>query len=108
MKANNNKIYIQFQHKIQKLHDETGNLPECADNHDAFFPEDFQDPETRRYAVITAKAICNRCPLLVDCAEYAIEAKESDGIWGSQTAAERQLFIQSIKRYERRKKETTS
>ena len=104
MKTNNQKLYLEFQDKIRDMHETIGEYPECSNLPDVFFPEDYHDQETKRQAVSIAKAICNRCPLQVDCAEYAIGAKETDGIWGSQTPAERQLFLESIKRYERRKK----
>lgn len=101
------KLYLEFQNKIRTLRDETGLAPECADNYDVFYPEEFHDNETKHQAVRVAKAICNRCPLLADCALYAIEAKEQFGIWGSQTPAERLAFIQNIKRIERRRGSTS-
>lgn len=97
------KLYLEFQNKIRTLREETGQHPECADNYDVFYPEEFHDTETKRQAVAVAKAICNRCPLLSDCALYAIEAQEPFGIWGSQTPNERLALIQSIKRIKRRR-----
>ncbi|CAL9337204.1 WhiB family transcriptional regulator [Streptomyces sp. enrichment culture] len=36
-----------------------------------------------------ARAICRRCPVLLDCRTWAIERGEDDGIWGATTAAQR-------------------
>jgi hypothetical protein len=98
----NQKLYRDFQDEIRKMRDETGRDPECADNYDVFFPEEFTDNETRALSVRVAKQICDRCPLIRECGYYAIEAKEQHGVWGGQTAAERLAILQNIKRLERR------
>lgn len=36
-----------------------------------------------------AKQICARCPVRVRCESYAFESRESFGIWGGLTAADR-------------------
>ena len=38
--------------------------------------------------VIEAKSYCYRCPVRVDCLEYAIKADEI-GVWGGMTTSER-------------------
>jgi len=40
-----------------------------------------------------AKAICMICPVREPCLEYAITAREKDGIWGGATARERRRMI---------------
>jgi hypothetical protein len=35
--------------------------------------------------------ICERCPVRVECAEYAIETDEPVGIWGGLTTRQRRL-----------------
>jgi hypothetical protein len=37
----------------------------------------------------TAEAICEACPLKVECAEYAIPITDLSGVWGGTTAKER-------------------
>lgn len=37
-----------------------------------------------------AKKLCATCPVINECATYAIAAFESHGIWGGLTAKERQ------------------
>ena len=36
-----------------------------------------------------AKSVCSRCPVLVRCREYAVEAGEPYGVWGGLSAPER-------------------
>jgi WhiB family redox-sensing transcriptional regulator len=36
-----------------------------------------------------AKAVCAACPARVRCLEWALEAGESEGVWGGTTPAER-------------------
>lgn len=38
-----------------------------------------------------AKAVCRRCPLVVDCQEWALTAPEGHGVWGAMSAAERRV-----------------
>ena len=38
-----------------------------------------------------AKAICQECPVITRCRQYAIDAAEPYGIWGGLTALERAL-----------------
>lgn len=53
-----------------------------------------QDPETwfppQGGDVITAKAICNSCPVMETCRAYAIDNHESYGVWGATSVAERE------------------
>ena len=41
-----------------------------------------------RRLVIEAKTYCYKCPVRIDCLEYAIKAEEI-GIWGGMTTTER-------------------
>lgn len=49
---------------------------------DLFFPERGED--TRR-----AKAVCATCPVVDFCLNYAISAREKQGIWGGRSERER-------------------
>ena len=42
---------------------------------------------------LEAKEICAECPVREPCLEYAITAREKDGIWGGMTARERRRMI---------------
>lgn len=62
---------------------------ECTQAPEAFFPEEIKDLISREIAVVIAKDICNRCPVIKLCREYALYERPSTGIWGSLTADER-------------------
>ncbi len=40
-----------------------------------------------------ALSICKTCPVRVSCLEYAISAKETEGVWGATTAKDRRRII---------------
>jgi WhiB family redox-sensing transcriptional regulator len=54
---------------------------------DAFFPESEKDGSARE-----AKRICARCPVRVDCLEYALANDERYGIWGGLSERERRAL----------------
>ena len=54
----------------------------------------FYPPSGRRPT--EALAICARCPVRVDCLEYAIEHHQHWGVWGGMT--ERQRFDEKRRR----------
>ncbi len=45
-----------------------------------------------------AKAICELCPVREPCLEYAVTAREKDGVWGGLTARERRRLIRQRRR----------
>ena len=45
-----------------------------------------------------AKAICALCPVREACLEYAIAAREKDGVWGGLDARERRRVIRRRRR----------
>lgn len=40
-----------------------------------------------------AKSICAQCPVREPCLEYALAARERDGVWGGATERERRRLI---------------
>ena len=74
--------------------------PPCAESDpDAFFPQD--DPEGytrgRRYENERgAKAVCFKCPVRLDCLEYAVR-NDVAGIWGGTTESERRRIMGKVK-----------
>lgn len=52
---------------------------------DAWFPE-IGEPVTR------AKIICLRCPVRRECLEYALDHRETFGVWGGMSTNERELL----------------
>jgi WhiB family redox-sensing transcriptional regulator len=45
-----------------------------------------------------AKSICVQCPVARQCLEYAIRAREEEGVWGGATGAERRSLIRRRRR----------
>lgn len=41
-----------------------------------------------------AKRLCQRCPLLRECATWAIETRQAYGIWGATTPADRERLAE--------------
>lgn len=40
-----------------------------------------------------AKEICDRCPVIAECAAHALRSGETYGVWGGMTEAERQEIL---------------
>ena len=53
---------------------------------DIFYPVSEED-------AVQAKAICAQCPVREACLEYALAARERDGVWGGATERERRRMI---------------
>jgi len=61
-----------------------------------FFHPTNERGRTRRRREITAKSICFNCTVRVECADYAIRAREPYGVWGGLTEAEREDIYDTI------------
>lgn len=75
--------------------------PACAYvDPELFFPQEIEIGDSAivsKYAnIAAAKAICNSCPLIVPCLEYAINNSEI-GIWGGTTESQRDGLRKSSK-----------
>ncbi|MFJ5035788.1 WhiB family transcriptional regulator [Streptomyces sp. NPDC088560] len=40
-----------------------------------------------------AKAVCVHCPVRIDCLAYALDHRESYGVWGAMTERERRALL---------------
>jgi WhiB family transcriptional regulator, redox-sensing transcriptional regulator len=60
---------------------------------DYFFAPENEGRDTRLRRERVAKQICRACPVLLVCRSYAVNARESHGIWGATTPRERQRLI---------------
>jgi WhiB family redox-sensing transcriptional regulator len=60
-------------------------LAACRETLDVDF---FPSPEDE-VAIGRAKAVCAVCPVVAACLEYALQTRQSDGVWGGQTPRER-------------------
>jgi WhiB family redox-sensing transcriptional regulator len=51
-------------------------------------PEIFYSSSTQE-----AKAICQRCSVIRECREWSIRMRETYGVWGGLSSAERRLLL---------------
>jgi WhiB family redox-sensing transcriptional regulator len=61
-------------------------------------PQVFHPAEEDEAGADAAKAICDVCPVRVTCLEYAISAREKEGVWGGMTARERRRLVRQRRR----------
>jgi WhiB family redox-sensing transcriptional regulator len=54
-----------------------------------FFHPPGERGEPRGKRIAAAKQVCNRCPVLNQCLEHALEVREPYGIWGGRSEEER-------------------
>ena len=66
-----------------------------------FFHPEFERGSSREARNAAAKAICGRCPVLQQCREYALTARETYGTWGGLDELERKAMIKTLQRFER-------
>lgn len=82
---NQDKAVERAYIELIKAIDDNGGV-ECAEVPDIFFPNDWEFGSQRD--VKLAKTICKRCPIRLQCLEYAMMADEH-GIWGGLETRER-------------------
>lgn len=58
--------------------------------HDRPWPEMWFQNNERSGVSLIAVDICKTCPVMAECAEYAIDRPELVGIWGATTTLQRQ------------------
>ena len=61
-----------------------------------FFHPQNERGSSRRSRDRAAKAVCAACPVRVECADYAIRAREPYGVWGGMTEEEREQVYARI------------
>lgn len=54
-----------------------------------------RDHIQNRNQIAYAKLLCNECPIMALCGEYAITAKEPTGVWGGMSTADREKLLTS-------------
>ena len=65
-------------------------LAACRDvDTEQFFHPDNERGPSRLARETAAKAICATCPVVAQCAEYALRSREPYGIWGGMSETER-------------------
>jgi WhiB family redox-sensing transcriptional regulator len=64
-----------------------------------FFPEEKEYSKTAYYVNIkAAKEICSKCPLVMECLEYALRNGPLEGVWGGLTERERYNLLRNERR----------
>ena len=61
-----------------------------------FFHPTNERGRTRRRREVAAKTVCFGCAVRVECADYAIRAREPYGVWGGLTEGEREDIYATI------------
>jgi WhiB family redox-sensing transcriptional regulator len=61
-------------------------------------PQVFHPAEEDDAGADAAKAICQMCPVREACLEFAIAAREKEGVWGGLTARERRRLVRQRRR----------
>jgi WhiB family transcriptional regulator, redox-sensing transcriptional regulator len=54
---------------------------------------------TRRWREFQARALCASCPVVADCAAFALAVGEQHGVWGGLTESERVALAAGIRVY---------
>lgn len=61
-------------------------------NNDNWFPQPGQTS-----AVRTAKQVCFGCPVIMECAQYALRTRQADGVWGGLSESQRVTIIKNYR-----------
>jgi WhiB family redox-sensing transcriptional regulator len=60
---------------------------------DLFFPVGATGPAEAQ--INTAKQLCARCPVKIDCLEFALQTNQEYGVWGGMSEEERRMLRRS-------------
>lgn len=60
-----------------------------------FFHPDGERGGTRRRRAEAAKAICQKCPVLIQCRDHALATREPYGVWGGMSEDERRIYLRT-------------
>ena len=58
-----------------------------------FAPGYFEKRHEKNAREAVAKAICARCPVRAECLGYALDVRETHGIWGGLNEMERRALL---------------
>ena len=61
----------------------------CQGQAELFYNDEQDRKGVRRRKERAAKVLCEQCPVIVECRQYAINARELYGVWGGLTEMER-------------------
>jgi WhiB family redox-sensing transcriptional regulator len=63
---------------------------------EVFYSPAGESGSRRRRREARAKAVCAACPVLRECARYALAIAEPHGVWGGMSEGDRALVAHSI------------
>lgn len=68
---------------------------QCRSKNAVFFfaPPHLEHRDEKRRRESAARALCDACPVQVDCLEYALTVQEPHGIWGGMNELERRRLL---------------
>jgi WhiB family redox-sensing transcriptional regulator len=70
-----------------------------ADDGAVFFPPaHFEHKPERTAREAKAKAICFRCPVRLECLDWALATREPHGVWGGYSETERRQILAGKRR----------
>ena len=61
----------------------------CQGQAELFYNDEQDLKGVRRRKERAAKVLCEHCPVIVECRQYAMNARELYGVWGGLTEMER-------------------
>lgn len=65
-----------------------------AEDATVFFPPaHFEHKPEREAREAKAKAICRRCPVRIECLDWALAVREPFGVWGGRSESERKQIL---------------
>ncbi len=72
-----------------------------------FFHPQNERGSARKRRERAAKVICMQCPVRMECADYAVRARESYGVWGGLSEEDRERIYSrlDVRQYPRRRGE---
>jgi len=61
-----------------------------------FLPYNARTTEKKK-RIMAAKAVCNGCPVIQECLDFALSTEEPYGVWGGKSEEERNQILQTRK-----------
>lgn len=80
--------HTSWQDLDRAIQDEGGVVP-CQNYPDAFFTF---DEDGRNNSFLTARELCQQCPIRLICLSYALDNDEEHGVWGGLSPYERDVL----------------
>lgn len=83
---------VQFSTTLTTEWQQRG-LCRAVDSEVFFPPMHFEHKPEREAREAKAKAICNGCPVRIECLTWALEVREPHGVWGGASEGDRKQML---------------